>query len=108
MGDAQMWAEQSNRKVEQHDGVHAPVWEWVSTYGPAVTGLCRASGSLLPGVDGLSLSTGPVRPGQNVRFASDDISSLIEFSQSTMVEGPCRDAADTGQVVVAADLALGY
>jgi hypothetical protein len=63
MGDEQMWAEQSNSKVEQYDGVQARVWEWVSTYGPAVTALCRASGSLLPGVGGMSLSTGPVGPG---------------------------------------------
>jgi anti-sigma regulatory factor (Ser/Thr protein kinase) len=109
MGDEHMWAEQrSNWKVERHDGVQARVWEWVSTYGPAVTGLCRASGSLLPGVGGVGLSTGPVGTVQEVRFASDDISSLIEFSQSTMAEGPGRDAADTGQVVVADDLALGY
>ena len=109
MGDEHMWAEQrSDRTVEQHDGVRARVWEWVSTYGPAVTDLCRASGSLLPGVGGVGLSTGPVGPAQNVRFASDDISSLIEFSQNTMGQGPGRDAADNGQAVVAADLALSY
>ena len=95
MGDERVWDEQqSHWDGDRPDGIQARVWEWVSTYGPAITGLCRASGSLLPGVGGVGVSTGPVAPGQTVRFASNEISSLIEFNQGTMAEGPSRDAAN--------------
>jgi anti-sigma regulatory factor (Ser/Thr protein kinase) len=83
------------------------VWNLIGDYGPDVAGLGLAGSSLVPGVEGVSLSAGSPLSGLKVRFATDDTSALIEEFQLTLDEGPCRDAATTRQAVVAADLTTG-
>ncbi|BCY11853.1 ATP-binding protein [Actinoplanes sp. L3-i22] len=84
------------------------VWHLVKTYGPEVTGLCRAGSTVLPSIGGLGLSTSPIGAGLPVlprtRFSSDRASELLEAAQHTWNEGPCRDAAATGRPVQAVDL----
>jgi anti-sigma regulatory factor (Ser/Thr protein kinase) len=93
--------------ADEHLLVERPtgeVWDLVSTYGPDVAGLCRASDRLMPGIAGVGLSAGNAPSGPLVRFTSDDVSSLIEDVQVTAGEGPCRDATATRRPVVAPDL----
>ncbi|BBH65284.1 hypothetical protein ACTI_19690 [Actinoplanes sp. OR16] len=81
------------------------VWDLIRTYGPDLTGLCRAGSALVPDVTGIGLSAGPVDdPLPRVRFSSDQGSASIEDAQETLDDGPCRDATTTRRPVRAADL----
>jgi len=103
----------SSRKAATSDdagrgnGHRTRVWDLVSAYGPDVTALCRAGTALMPGIDGLGLSAGPVGSVPDVRFFNDTTSSRLEAAQVTSGEGPCRDATSTREPVWAADLATG-
>src|SRR5690349_20330079 len=94
---------------ESCHGQAEQVWHLVKTYGPEVTGLCRAGRTVLPSIGGLGLSAGPTgagppAPPPRTRFSSDRASELLEAAQHTWNEGPGRDAAATGRPVQAADL----
>ncbi|HWS31142.1 MAG TPA: ATP-binding protein [Actinoplanes sp.] len=81
------------------------VWNLIRTYGPDLTGLCRAGSALVPDVTGIGLSAGPVGgPFPQVRFSSDQGSASLEDAQETLDDGPCRDATTTRRPVRAADL----
>lgn len=81
------------------------VWHLIRTYGPDLTGLCRAGSALIPDVAGIGLSAGPEGdPVPAIRFSSDPGSASIEAAQKTLDDGPCRDATATRRPVHAADL----
>jgi anti-sigma regulatory factor (Ser/Thr protein kinase) len=106
MADEQFFMQQTSA-VEHQNGRPAAVWDLVGVYGPDLTGLCRASATILPGIAGVGLAAGTAGSGPPIRFASDETSSQIEEIQRTLDEGPCRDAASARQPVVAADLTSG-
>lgn len=108
MADNQFFLRQSgtNGGPDEHSRP-AQVWDLVGGYCPDVARLGRASGALMPGIAGVSLSAGNARTGPEVRFVSDETSSRIEDLQHTLEEGPCRDAASRQRPVVAADLTTG-
>ncbi|OJF14005.1 hypothetical protein BG844_12130 [Couchioplanes caeruleus subsp. caeruleus] len=80
------------------------VAQLVAAHGPDVGRLCDACVSGLPGVDGAGLTVMASVPVQQVRYASDSISTRIEELQVTLGEGPCQDAHAGGEPVLAADL----
>jgi anti-sigma regulatory factor (Ser/Thr protein kinase) len=81
------------------------VWNLIRTYGPDLTGLCRAGSALIPDVAGIGLSAGPEGdPFPQIRFSSDQGSADLEAAQETLDDGPCRDATATRRPVHAADL----
>ncbi|GLY05053.1 ATP-binding protein [Actinoplanes sp. NBRC 101535] len=81
------------------------VWHLIRTYGPDLTGLCRAGSALMPDVAGIGISAGPEGdPFPQIRFSSDQGSAGIEAAQETLDDGPCRDATATRRSVHAPDL----
>jgi hypothetical protein len=103
MADEPFFMQQTS-PVEHHNRCPAGVWDLVGGYGPDLTGLCRASATILPGIAGVGLAAGTAGSGPPIRFTSDETSSQIEDFQHALDEGPCRDAASARQPVVAADL----
>jgi hypothetical protein len=85
-------------------GHRARVAQLVAAHGPDVARLCDACVDQLPGVDGAGLAVMAALPVQQVRYASDPVSTQIEDLQLTLGEGPCKDAHAAGLPILAADL----
>lgn len=82
----------------------ARVTRLVAAHGPDVARLCDACVAGLPGVGGAGLAVMTSLPAQQVRYASDPVSSRVEELQVVLGEGPCMDAYAAGSPVLATDL----
>lgn len=82
----------------------ARVARLIAAHGPDVGRLCDAFVDGLAGVDGAGLTVMTPLPAQQVRYASDPVSSRIEELQVLLGEGPCMEAFARGRPVLASDL----
>jgi hypothetical protein len=82
----------------------ARVAQLVAAHGPDVAHLCDACVAGLPGVAGAGLAVMTSLPAQQVRYASDQVSSRVEELQVTLGEGPCVEAFEERRPVLATDL----
>jgi hypothetical protein len=80
------------------------VAQLVVAHGPDVARLCDACVAGLPGVAGVGLAVMTSLPAQQVRYASDPVSSRVEELQVVLGEGPCVEAFTQGRPVLASDL----
>jgi hypothetical protein len=80
------------------------VAQLAAAHGPDVARLCDACVAGLPGVAGVGLAVMTSLPAQQVRYASNPVSSRVEELQVVLGEGPCVEAFDLGRPVLVSDL----
>ncbi len=82
----------------------ARVLAYLGIHGPGVDRLCAACVAYLPSVGGASLAVMTNLPASGPVHATDPVAMRVEELQGTLGEGPCVDAYQAGQPVIAPDL----